>query len=134
MGCIPVCGSGGAESDLGARGAQPGAGRLPDFAGSSQFTFSGQGAGKFSFCHRARSPDDTVVHSFLQTTRARPGMDVDSHCRVGHMGAGGKWHVLRGDVAAHPGARNHAAVAAVPYLSPCYLGYGARHDGHSYGG
>src|ERR1700751_5722370 len=55
-------------------------------------------------------------------------MAIDSACIAGHVGSGGEWNVLRGDVAAHPQPGDYAAPAAVSRLHSGGPGNGGGHD------
>src|ERR1035441_8266498 len=101
LGGVLVRGSSRAESDLGTRTAQPGAGRIPGIAGSASCAVSGEGAGELPVRGDSGSLDGTAIRGVLPTAFGWAGLATRGGCLAGDMGAGGQWNVLCGDVDPH---------------------------------
>ena len=111
LGGVSVRGGGGAESDLGARAAQSGAGCLSRIARAAQCAVSGQGAGEFPVRRGSGSTDGAAVRRVLPAALGGAGVAVDRGGAARDLGAGGERHFFRGALHPHPQPRDHAAAA-----------------------
>src|SRR5208283_4252613 len=114
VGGISVCRSCRSEPDLGARAAQPGAGRLPRVTCTAQCTVSGQGVGEFSICGGVGSADDAALRCVLRLALSWPGVATGRSRAARDLGTGGEWHVLRGALDSYPEPRDHVAAHPLP--------------------